>query len=386
MLFDDDGAYPADDYEYYGASHHHSFERIRVTAVADPSVSRTFATCRGAPSRWLVEAFLLSTGQPGHADEHEDPTLTNGYLFDTVESCRIEAGEPQVQILDEDAVEKSSRRWPSAIAPLRREHVQQELTRRFGVVRQEYDTSGRLELSQEIGSPQVEALLMALPPARRLALRAYLVDAGLLGPHVLDPEVAAELLTPMQWLIDRIGSDGVEQTPQGELPAWLADEAAAAMNWTSAPHSPPSPGQALVDLARASRFVRRFRGRFVPTARTRSMAHEPLRSLGELKNPALPHEYSYYESSPHHGRTLARLAIADGSATDTANLIEQVAEGLGVLLSDDDCTDETADGAVSTVMAELAPLGGPEQFGILTPAIRAFTLARLFPMPSRYAW
>src|SRR5699024_4257372 len=113
----------------------------------------------------------------------------------------------------------------------------------------------------------VEALLVALPPARRLALRAYLADAGLLGPYVLDPEVAAELLTPMRWLIDRLGPDGVEQTEHGELPSWLADEVADAMSWTVAPNSPSLPGQALpgqalLDLARASRFIRRFRGRF----------------------------------------------------------------------------------------------------------------------------
>lgn len=385
MLFNDDGAYPAGGFGYDGSTHHHSFERIRVTAVADASISRTFVTCREAPGRWLIEAFLLATGQPSLTDEYEGP-LMDGYQLDTVDSCPVEAGEPQVQIVDDDALEKSSGRWTSAIAPLRRDHVQQELTRRFGVVLPEYDTSGRIELSQEIGSPQVEALLAALPPSRRLALRAYLVDEGLFGPHVLDPEVATELLTPMRWLIDRIGPEGVEQTAQAELPTWLADEAADAMSWKAAPHSPASPGRALVDLARASRFVRRLHGRFVPTARTRSMADEPLRALDALKNPTVPRGYSYYESSPHHGRTLARLAIADGSATDTAELLQHVADGLRTLPTEIDGLEESATRAVCEVMAELAPLGGTGQFGVLTPAIRAFVRTQLYPRRSRYGW
>lgn len=417
MFFDDDGSYPADEYGYYDQPHHHEFQRVTVAAADTPSVSRTFLTCQGVPHRWLIEAFLLATGQAETrredlvGDHYNDPippstfrpafdpvfvadgpAPMSGYLFDAAGSGRIASGEPRVQILDDDADETAGRQWHSATAPLRREHVQQELTRRFGVVRPEFDTSGRREPSSEIGSPALESLLMALPPSRRLALRAHLVDSGLTGPITLDPVTASRLLAPMQWLVDRLGPDGVDQDERGAVPTRFADEAEAAMKWITVPHAPPSPGQALIDLARSSRFLRRFRGRVVPTARARNMAEKPLRALAELQSPAALPRHAFSVRPSAHGLTLARLAIADGSATTPVDVIEQIASGLQTMRSEVDDrprseeAQEAATHAVDELMAELAPLGGSGEYGVLNPPVQALARAQLFPERSRYGW
>jgi len=60
----------------------------------------------------------------------------------------------------------------------------------------------------------------------------------------MDAAHAAELLTGLRWLVERLGPDGIEEDESGELPTWFAREAEAALGWEATSQSPPSPGHA----------------------------------------------------------------------------------------------------------------------------------------------
>lgn len=377
-----------------------SFIRVRVTAPNDPEISRTFDMSQRAPESWLVDAFLLATGQPEAEDPYDDRHYdrdVRGLTFGAdrtvdirgaTDGCRIEVlssrssrvGEPRVQIVDEDEAERADARWQSAPAPLRRAHVQQELTRKFGIVMPEVDTSGVAELSGDVGhSSPLMYLLLDLPPERRLALRAHLLDAGLLDAAPMERATADELLSSLSWLVDRIGPGGVEQNEHGEFPDSLAREAESAMDWMPISNSPPSPGHALLTLARSARFARRLNGRILPTARTRMMKEKPSRAVAEIAQNV--EQRRGFPWAPEHARALALLAIADGSGADADDVIQRVADGLRTLTSADAGADDErqqqAREAVRELMEILAPLGGAGRYGILTPPVRAFARMEL---------
>lgn len=289
-----------------------------------------------------------------------------------------------MQIVDDDTQELADSRWQSAPAPLRRAHVQLELTRTFGIILPEVDTSGVAELSGEVGhSSPLVSLMLELPPERRLALRAHLMDAGLLDAAPMDEATADALLSGLSWLVDRIGPGGVAQDEHGDFPDSLAREIESAMDWAPISDSPPSPGHALLTLARSARFTRRLKGRILPTVRTRTIKEKPLRALADMRDAAQRGRAFAYTWTPDHARTLGLLAIADGSGVGTGGVIRSVADGLRVLTcdglggSDGDAAD-IARKAVRELMEALAPLGGPGAYGMLTPAVRAFARTQLF--------
>lgn len=228
-----------------------------------------------------------------------------------------------------------------------------------------------------VGSPALTALLHGLPPERRLALRAHLDDSGILDGRPLDPAHAASLLDGLRWLVERLGPEGIEQNEHRELPNWVAREAEAALAWESTPESPASPGHSVIALARSARFVRRLRGRILPTARTRTLAVTPVRSVADVRT-TFGDRVSRYTWMHDHAQTLALLAIADGSAFDAADAVRHTVDGLRVLASHEPGDiEERARSAVQDLMTVLAPLGGRGSYGRLTPAVRAFARTQL---------
>lgn len=398
-------------------SHRHSFVRVKVSAPTVPPISRTFDTCPEAPQSWLVDAFLLAAGRPEQKDpddrgdgrisqvvtplywgapswRFDDESDLDDRAVSTIDipgfepACLVQTlsrrsaayGEPHLQIVDDDDKSTASAQWQTTPAPLRREHLQQELTRRFGLVTPEYD-----EPQNDVDSPDLAALLHDLPPERRLALRAYLADAGILDPSPMDPVHAHDLLTGLRWLVDRLGPDGIEENEHRELPNWLAREAEAALSWESIPDAPPSPGHALIALARTARFVRRLHGRVLPTARTRTMLDKPVRSVADVRQ-AFRNQHSGSEWGHDHARTLALLTITDENTFDTAEAARCTVEGLRVLTPSADDLEECARKAVHDLMDVLSPLGTHGGYGRLTPAVRAFARAQLFPQTLPGYW
>lgn len=400
-----------DEYGDHSYSMLRSFIRVRVLASTTPPLSRTFDISQRAPQSSLIDAFLLATGQSemgdryayesyddyGRFDAYDNyerdvrsltfgadrtidvPGVSTECWIEVLSSRDAEVGEPCVQIVDEDAVAVACGPWQSAPAPLRSAHVQQELTRLFGVVLPDVDTSASTALSREFGRSPLVSLLLTMPPARRLALRAHLKDSELLNSTPMDAKTARTLLSGLNWLTDRLGAEGVEQDEHGGFPQWLAREAEVAMDWTPTSGSPPSPGHTLLALARSARFTRRLKGRMVPTAKTRAIKDKPLRALEDMRQMAPPGQ-STYNWGPNHAHTLALLAIADGSGADPAGVTLQVETGLQVLESAEEVhhAEHEARDAVREVMEMLAPLGGPGSYGILTGPVRAFARMELF--------
>lgn len=408
-----------DEYGDHSYSMLRSFIRVRVIAPTTPPLSRTFDISQRTPQSSLIDAFLLATGHAemddryayDNYDRYEDYDSYDGYRSYTRDvrsltfgpnrtinvpgvspECWIEVltsrdaqvGEPCVQIVDEDSAAMARGPWQSAPAPLRRAHVQLELTRRFGVVLPEVDTSGAAALSGEFGRSPLVSLLLTMPPARRLALRAHLKDSEPLNSTPMDAKTARTLLSGLSWLTDRLGAEGVEQDEHGGFPQWLAREAEVAMDWAPTSGSPPSPGHTLLALARSARFTRRLKGSMVPTAKTRAIKDKPLRALEDIEQ-LVPAGQSTYSWAPNHAHTLALLAIADGSGANPAGVAVQVESGLQVLESADegqhaetDHAEDEARDAVREVMEMLAPLGGPGGYGMLTGPVRTFARMKLF--------
>ncbi|MGM7698400.1 hypothetical protein [Microbacterium sp. A84] len=394
-----------DDYDngFYDGYHDHSYSmlrssmRVRVTALTVPPTTRTFDMSQRASESQLIDAFLLATGHSelGEAHDYDSyqrevrsvtfgadrtidvPGVAEGCLVDVMSSRNSKVGEPRVQIVDDDSAARTSGPWQSAPAPLRNAHVQQELTRMFGVVLPEVDTSGAAELSREFGASPLTSLLLTLPPARRLALRAHLTDSGLLESPPLDAKTARLLMSGVSWLTHRLGPEGVEQDEHGGFPEWLAREAETAMEWVPASGSPPSPGHALLGLARSAHFTRRLKGSIMPTVKSRAIKEKPLRALEDVRRTLHPGR-GVYTWGPDHASTLALLAIADGSGAAVDGVIDQVAAGLRTLKGAGDGSEQEARETVRGLMETLAPLGGPGSYGMLTPPVRAFARMQLF--------
>lgn len=383
-------------YDEYGETRDRSARCVRVVDTADPGRSRTLRMPRDAPERWVHDAYLVATGRAPDPLRYDEPRMPDGLVlvdarppgsrddpFDWYRDPswdRLEAGEPLVQILDDEEPGRADAAWESAPAPYRRAHVQQELTRMFGVLIPQVDTSGRAELSEEIGSARVTALLLALPPERRLALRAHLHDSGMLRSTPMDAGDARALVAGLRWLVERLEPDGIEQDAHGGMPAHVAREAEAALDWTPVEGAPPSPGHALIALARRVRFTRRLKGRIITVSRARAVHAAPFRPVALARAFDDPGRHWSHD----HTHTLALLAVADGSGSDAASIARRTAEGMRALEGSDGYGDDegsveaAAQRMARSLMEVLAPLGGPGAYGAITPGIRQCVRDALF--------
>lgn len=242
--------------------------------------------------------------------------------------------------------------WRSERAPFRPEHVQHELELAFGRVPAPPSLSDMMTqgCSLSSGSPLID-LAARLRPARRLAFRAHIEDAGLTRPPQFDEETTRVLTAGLRWCLERLGAEGL---PQGE-DGWTSEDerllAAQALEWPvehgehdvqdsgcdDSPGRPASPqrsessrqseaGDALWALIRSLRLARRYQGRVVATRAGRETLEHPARILNNLARELWwgGDRRSPTRSTPT-SRTLALLALADGTADDISTLAKAAA-------------------------------------------------------------
>ncbi|MGW9113513.1 plasmid pRiA4b ORF-3 family protein [Microbacterium sp. NPDC055683] len=70
-----------------------------------------------------------------------------------------------------------------------------------------------------------------LPPPVRMELRQHLHRTGVLAPTGMSPETAARIVRPFAWLVDRVGTDGVDLTSAGWLPPQMVLDGMTELGW-----------------------------------------------------------------------------------------------------------------------------------------------------------
>lgn len=405
---------------------------VRLTVAGHSEFDRVIELPYRASAEWLVNAYLLSLGIH-HDNIHSDfdghlemrpsgwrsecqtmrlPEIPHEIRVLVTDGRMPEVGDPCVAIVEAepDAPASIVRRWQHDAPPFRARHINNELAQRFGVVVPHFDESG-LERSHGIrSSSRLNSLLRSLAPARRLALLAHLDDTGILEERPLELSTVESALESLTSLLEHIGATGLVQDSET---GWLADRDVAAivraLGWASEgaevsasadTEGVSAPGEALLSLARQSKLIRRLKGRIVVTNRGRNLVEPGSKTLSELAR-AVTERGNHYGGwsfgADSYDRTLALLAIADGSAETFSELPAQVKLGraaieeyrrspysydeYGLYTSSFDRSATDADTGVPVQVRQtidrVAALSEPGRFGVISPAMRAVARAAL---------
>lgn len=448
---------------YYDGYVHASASAVTVliSASGQPELNRIIELPGDAPDAWLANAFLLSIGEnPLADDDAEDFRLPQAYgplpwgsygrspLDDEANLSRSftlpgvphelevhrlhtrapSVGEPNVAIIEQDdpdptpvsaARDRTSAstapanvNWQTSAASLSVREVNMELADQYGVVQPRFDHSLVVDLGHGVSSGcLLVELLRALPPVRRLALRSHLRETGLLDRPVFSEADAAALSDGLRALIDRIGSNGLEQSENG----WLSDDALRdveqVLGWTSelqvrlasARGSDVSIGASLLSTARELRLVRRLKGRIVLTSVAKALRARPdgfVLHLAHLATHGAGQSGYHRPEDSHESQmiiALALLSIADGSAQSRADVVDVVARGVAVLErraalygdygtehywheypgGDALFSENNISSIIDRTLDRLEPPGRPESFIQFAPAVRRLAHAAL---------
>lgn len=383
-----------------------------VSVREDPSFDRVIELPSGSPGHWLAEAYLLSIGVDRKYSEfdHDDRSLVvaDGYGWGSharhleipelpfavdlrVVHARTPAiGEQLVAVLSDDAEERppTMSNWRSDAPPFHREHVNEELVRRFGVVLPYFQRAGAAtRLPGRIG-----ALIDALPPVRRLALRAHLETSGILSEPPRDLAVVESATESLRTLLVHVGRDGLAQDPDtGWVSARDSAEIIDALGWSeSESDAVGDPADTLLGFARRAKILRRLKGRIVVTSAGWEIVEADRKTICRLASHVVQTErgYSFEADDQRAHTTLALLAIADGAAESFADLRDLAVLG-GVVSPrygyDDEYEHEydfwhhhvrepqclALSAQTKKVIDALAALSDRRRFGAITPAMRA---------------
>ena len=163
-------------------------------------------------------------------------------------------------------------------------------------------------------------LAEALPPHLRSNLRRHLSATGVLDAVTVDPVSAVQLMRPYQWLLERVGPDGLALTPAGFLPPAVVRACVDELGWYE-----PWMGQAnreqstpdvrrLRESAEGLRLVRKSKGRLSVVARARKIADDPVALFEAVARMSLRQRMRDLDRL---ASTLLMLGLADGTITSS---------------------------------------------------------------------
>lgn len=154
---------------------------------------------------------------------------------------------------------------------------------------------------------RLDALVEAAPVAARSGLRMHVLRHLPDPPSPVSPELVAETLRPLTWLMSVVGAEGAPLV-DGFLAPHVAAAGTRALGWSEARL------RDLVVRARELRLVRRFRGRLVLLAAAAPLRESPVALWHHVADAVWNRHGMSWGSE---GETaLLLLAVADGTLAD----------------------------------------------------------------------
>lgn len=360
-------------------------------------VSESWRESLGFGGGWFFEDGLPAVDRGDRMLDRRPPVRMEPFPYDLDIVVRRApdptVGDARVSIVgaDIDGSARAGSDWQTSVPPLRAEHVNHELTRRFGVVLPFFD-SASLPAVHGIAPSRslITELLEPLAPVRRIALRIHLESVGLTESAPLDGDVARQATQALRALIDVVGPDGTEQdSTTGWLPSDATDRVVADLEWDDV-----TAAATLDSFARRTRLVRRLKGRVVVTNLGRQLMVDPVHTFAQIVESitSTRDRYWYGSDSSSFDRAAALLALADGSARGFGELagFAEKAHAARATKVHDECSGwcdtprhrASADsGRTDSVLRELIDgflaLSAPGAYGVVTPEIRAVAHAAL---------
>ena len=205
------------------------------------------------------------------------------------------------------------------------------------------DTVGARLADLDLGSPPrprevpvaVADLLAGVGrhPVRRRLLR-LLAEAGIDAPVTIDPDAAAAMVRPYQWLLERVGEDGIKLTKAGYLPPAHVEAAMHALDlweeWIGAGNREDLtvPVLDLRESAQQLGLLRKHRGRLLRTKRGTAAASDPV-ALHQILAERMPPARRGTAEHRAGAVVLLSLAAGAGASDDVDALVAEalIAEG-----------------------------------------------------------
>ncbi|QTX05640.1 plasmid pRiA4b ORF-3 family protein [Agromyces archimandritae] len=242
-------------------------------------------------SPWRRRAELVRGERRGPLEDSGGPHGYEG-LIDRLQDP-VTVGEPDWEEFHDAVLWSEDIAWPAGgFDPdaFDAEAVDRELALRFDVAS---DTSGLIAADEQ---PAVDAgaavvrLLDALMPPYARELRIRMRASGALDPTVdaPSPEAVRTAVQPFRWLLDAVGSDGIQLSKAGWMPPAVVrtgmDEIPAFAGWIGTGNREDNtvPMRALRETARHLGLVRVFKGRLMRTPAARAIGTDDAALLTHL--------------------------------------------------------------------------------------------------------
>jgi hypothetical protein len=179
-----------------------------------------------------------------------------------------------------------------------------------------------------------QRLLAKIPNGLRRDFRAYLSDAVSGGPDIVDDATAERMVRPYQWLIRRIGMEGVALSAAGWMPGQLVTDAMRELDWgwrwygLMNRESHTAPVRHLRETAMRFGLLRKLKGRLVLSVAARACLDDP-HALWKLLAAGIAN--SRDDEVTRDAVALLMVEVAAGRMGDSRSDSGPIPYGLGVL-------------------------------------------------------
>ncbi|MFC9693287.1 plasmid pRiA4b ORF-3 family protein [Kribbella sp. NPDC056951] len=179
----------------------------------------------------------------------------------------------------------------------------------------------------------LEALAHAIDSAAdRQHFQQMVAMADLDTPVDIDADIAAQMVAPYNWLLNRVGTDGIKLTGAGYLPPAHVEAAMAELGlgeeWIGKGNREVQtvPVLALRESAQAMGLLRKYRGALVLSKLGRKLRNDPLALWWHLAEQTPPDMDDFCEI---HAGLVLLLALAGGSADDPYPSVARILDAIG---------------------------------------------------------
>jgi hypothetical protein len=212
--------------------------------------------------------------------------------------------------------------------------AQGELAARFDDAGE--DPSRLINPARGIGADSpIVVLANRLSAPLRANLRRHLATTDVLDDLAVGPRQAAEVVRPYQWLLSRVGPDGLALTAAGFLPPTVVRACADELGWYEPWMGQGNREQGMPDVARlresseSLRLVRKAKGRLHAVARAQRIADDPVALFETVSRMLLRQRMP---DADRIASTVLVVGLADGtigSPEEAAELVLDVLSELG---------------------------------------------------------